>query len=278
MQPMQSSILVTVNNCTPEERDILLAKMSVMGYDSFEEIGEDTLVASILDDKYEESFVNELQRSCTKQKFSISRISPKNWNEEWEKSFEPIVVDDKVGIRANFHPANESVQYDLVITPKMSFGTGHHATTHMMVALMQEVDFLNKSVFDFGTGTGVLAILAEKMGASMVVAIDNDGWSVTNTEENIIANYCNRVKVSEAEKIPSGSKAEIVLANITLNVITEHLSSISAILPLQGKLFCSGVLLADKDQLESALRLHHFKVDLSAERNGWIACLCTKKE
>jgi ribosomal protein L11 methyltransferase len=273
---MQNSIQITINNCTTEQRDILIAKMSTEGFDNFEEVGEDSLVASIFESSFDEEFIRDLQESFISLSFNTKKLAARNWNEEWEKSFEPIVVDDNVGIRANFHPKNASVKYDLVITPKMSFGTGHHATTHLMVALMQEVDFVNKKVFDFGTGTGVLAILAEKMGASNIMAIDNDAWSVTNTEENILANDCTKIKVIQADKIPDREKAEIVLANITLNVISAHLSAIASILPVQGKLFCSGVLLADKDKLEEVLKLHDFKVGRSEERNGWVACLSTK--
>ncbi len=122
--------------------------------------------------------------------FSKTIIEETNWNQVWESNFDPVIVDDFVAVRAHFHEPIKNVQHEIVITPKMSFGTGHHATTYMMMQQMRELDFAGKNVFDFGTGTGVLAILAEKLGAQKVIAIDNDDWSIENADENVKRNNC----------------------------------------------------------------------------------------
>ena len=122
--------------------------------------------------------------------FKETLIPEANWNQVWESNFDPVIVDDFVAIRADFHEPVKGVSLEIIITPKMSFGTGHHATTYMMIEQMRELDFTGKSVFDFGTGTGVLAILAEKLGANKVIAVDNDEWSIENAEENFEKNNC----------------------------------------------------------------------------------------
>ena len=127
--------------------------------------------------------------------FSETTIEETNWNQVWESSFEPVVVDDFVAVRADFHEPIKGIKHEIVITPKMSFGTGHHATTYMMLEQMGKLDFKDKRVLDFGTGTGVLAILAEKMGAKKIIAIDNDEWSIENANENIKRNNCVAVEL-----------------------------------------------------------------------------------
>ena len=212
--------------------------------------------------------------SGTNLQFEISSIEDKNWNEVWEKSFEPITifVKDKpyAHIRASFHPKNIEAEFNIEITPKMSFGTGHHATTFQMIAEMAALDFTGKRIIDFGTGTGVLAILAEKCGASSVVAIDNDEWSIRNAEENILLNNCSRIDLRHAETLIIENNADIILANINLNIIIANLNKIFNALKAGGTVIMSGMLTSDKERISNELLNNGFILKDIRERNGWI--------
>jgi ribosomal protein L11 methyltransferase len=163
-----------------------------------------------------------------------------------------------------------------MITPKMSFGTGHHATTFLMVKLMEKIDFQNIVVLDFGTGTGVLAILAEKSGASQVIAVDDDEWSINNTIENIEANNCKNILVKKTNNISGIDFADIILANINLNVLTQFSSSMSAILPTGGLLLVSGFLVKDELAMENSFSKKLFVKKKMLEKEGWLAMLFQK--
>jgi ribosomal protein L11 methyltransferase len=207
--------------------------------------------------------------------YTTSEIAEQNWNEAWERSFQPVKVENFCGIRASFHPPMEGVQHEIVITPKMSFGTGHHATTFMMLQQMRHLIFSDQKVLDFGTGTGVLSIMAEKLGAASVCAIDIDEWSITNAQENIEKNNCKRIELQLASEVPKGSFG-IILANINRNVILDSLDQLVESLDNNGMLLISGLLQADTNDLlqitqESALRLVKQK-----EMNQWASFLFTK--
>ncbi|HEU4861999.1 MAG TPA: 50S ribosomal protein L11 methyltransferase, partial [Chitinophagaceae bacterium] len=184
-------IKITFADLQPEQKEILIAQLADAGYEGFEET-DTTLDAFIGELRFDNSLLNEIafkyQTSYTSEK-----IAETNWNQIWESNFQPVVVDEYVAIRADFHQPISTTKFEIVITPKMSFGTGHHATTYMMMQQMRENDFANKNVFDFGTGTGVLSILAEKLGAKKVLAIDNDSWSIDNADENIQRNNCTKI-------------------------------------------------------------------------------------
>ena len=166
-----------------EQSEILIAQLSEIGFEGFEE-NENKLKHLFLKRILMKVFL-QIYCSSLQLAFIKTIIEETNWNEVWESNFDPVIVDDFVAIRADFHEPIKDVQFEIIITPKMSFGTGHHATTYMMMQQMREIDFTGKTVFDFGTGTGVLAILAEKLGAENVLAIDNDEWSIENAAENI---------------------------------------------------------------------------------------------
>ncbi len=168
---MPSYIQIKIENISSTESEILIAQLSEIGFDGFEE-GENFLLGYIADDKLNE---DQLKKIISSHQLTYSKnlIEQKNWNEEWEKNFEPIIVNDFVAIRAHFHQPVKNVEHEIIITPKMSFGTGHHATTYMMMQQMPSIDFKNKNVFDFGTGTGILAILAEKLGAAKITVVDS---------------------------------------------------------------------------------------------------------
>lgn len=206
----------------------------------------------------------------------LQEVEEKNWNEEWERNFQPVIVDDFVVIRAHFHPPVTNAQHEIVITPKMSFGTGHHATTYLMMQQMRNLDLKNKSVFDFGTGTGILAILAEKLGAERIVAIDTDDWSIANATENFERNQCRKIAVSLTSHLPN-ERFDVILANINRNVLLEYMRQLSTILQTGGSLLLSGLLVADVDGIVDAAEKQGLRVVRQIERNGWISILLLKE-
>ena len=207
--------------------------------------------------------------------YTTSEIAEQNWNEVWERSFQPVKVENFCGIRASFHTPMEGVQHEIVITPKMSFGTGHHATTFMMLQQMQRLNFLGKNVLDFGTGTGVLSIMAEKLGASAVCAIDIDEWSITNAQENIAKNNCKRIELHLASEVPKGSFG-IILANINRNVILESLDQLVQSLDDHGMLLISGLLQSDTNDILQATKERALQLVKQEELNQWASFLFTK--
>lgn len=253
----------------PVKQELLIAELAGIGYEGFEE-SETALKAYIAESNFSE---NELNNYLAKYdvKYSKSIIEKQNWNKVWESNFEPVQVDDFVGIRAGFHPAFEAVKYEIVITPKMSFGTGHHATTWMVMKLMQELDFSNKKVFDFGTGTGILAILAEKLGAAYVLAVDNDDWCVENAAENILINHCIHIDIQKNEKVDIQPGFEIILANINRNIILENLEALVKGLAPGGDLLLSGLLKSDEEDITNACLNQGLLYRKTLTRNGWIA-------
>lgn len=250
-------------------QELLVAELSEMGYDGFEE-SADQLKAYIPEMDFEEPELNNLLNKYNLN-YSKSIIHKQNWNQLWESNFEPVRVDDFAGIRASFHPPFTGVAHEIVITPKMSFGTGHHATTWQVMKLMQELDFTGKQVFDFGTGTGILAILAEQLGAVAVLAVDNDDWCIENTSENILVNSCKIIDIQKVESLKLDQQFDIVLANINRNIILEYSKELVAALLPGGQLLLSGLLVEDEGVIRETfggLGLAHRK---TTERNGWIA-------
>lgn len=244
---MSEYIQIEFSTVSAEQKDILIAELSVIGFDGFEE-RETVLFAFVHTDNYNESL---LKRVAEQQKVSFTKkiIGETNWNAVWESNFDPVIVDDFVAIRAEFHQPVEGVEHDIVITPKMSFGTGHHATTFMMIQQMRQIDFSNKIVFDFGTGTGVLAILAEKLGANQVMAIDIDEWSIENALENIQRNKCSRVTLEKRGSADVDNSFDIILANINKNVILNSFPVLVRQLKSDGILLLSGLLPEDNDDI-----------------------------
>ena len=203
---MNRYIHITIDTKDSEESDIFVARLSQAGFEGFEE-EPGKLHAFIPETLYEaetaEKIISGVKGVADPYHtfFKIEWIEPRNWNAYWEKEFEPVVVEDFCAIRAHFHEPVPGVKYDLVITPKMSFGTGHHATTYLMISTMRYHDFRNCSVLDFGTGTGVLAILACKLGAASVLAIDSDEWSIENARENTEVNHCPAIRIEKRDSV-----------------------------------------------------------------------------
>jgi ribosomal protein L11 methyltransferase len=206
--------------------------------------------------------------------FSKTIIEETNWNEVWESNFQPVIVDLFVGIRAGFHNAIKDVEHEIVITPKMSFGTGHHATTYMMIEQMKNISFAGAAVFDFGTGTGILAILSEKLGAGKILAVDHDDWSIENAKENVVQNNCTRVEIRKADsaRVEADFRFDIILANINKNVILDNFSILAKQLSPKGVLIISGLLKEDEIDILGKIGELGLRPGIRLERHNWL-CL-----
>ncbi len=258
-----------------EEAEILMAALSDIDFYAFEQ-NEKALIAYITQGNFNEEKLKEVLTEDTV--YSCTIIENKNWNQEWESQLQPVYINNFAGIRASFHQALH-VRHEIIITPKMSFGTGHHPTTYLMIEKMQNINFQNKIVLDFGTGTGVLAILAEKLGASKVFAIDNDEWSINNAMENIQANDCKKITLQNKNDvigIPQPN-IDIIVANINLNVLIKNVNHISTISHTGSILLMSGFLYEDERAILNSFSSIGFVKKGVSQREGWIA-LTLKKQ
>lgn len=205
--------------------------------------------------------------------YTQSQLQEQNWNQLWEENFQPVAVEDFVYIRADFHPpASDNYMHEIVITPKMSFGTGHHATTYIMLARMRNLSFTGKSVIDFGTGTGILAIMAVKLGATDVTAIDYDDWCIVNSRENFERNQTPGILLTQADTFPAFRKFDIILANINRNIIVDNFDRMAIALTKGGMLVVSGLLESDRDEIVKLASQYHLVVKGEIHKNNWI-CL-----
>ncbi len=253
--------------------EILMGRLSETA-NGFEEEGQ-SLKAYFSSTMYDPEYVVALSRELGVE-FQVAEIPEQNWNELWESNFEPVTVDDFVSIRADFHPRDTQVKHEIIINPKMSFGTGHHATTYLMVREMGFLDFQDKTVFDFGTGTGILAILAMKLGADRVVATDNNEWSIANAEENFLRNEVTGIKLIESESPMQGKQFDIILANINRNVLTDAVPALASQLGVGGILLVSGLLESDEPDFMYICESNRLKLEKKSARSNWI-CLYMRK-
>ncbi len=253
--------------------EILIAELGYAGFESFVEnetgvtayIQKEEWSALILED------IHVLQSDEFEISYEYNEIEQTNWNQEWEKNFSPIIVDDLVTVRAPFHD-KPSTKYDLIIEPKMSFGTGHHETTHMMIQHIIKNDFKNKSVLDMGCGTGVLAILAEKVGATNIDAIDIDNWCYLNSLENVERNNCKAISVYEGDvKLLDGKTYDIIIANINRNILLADISVYAKCLNANGQLFLSGFYKDDIQIIENECSAHMLKLEEIIQRSEWVS-------
>lgn len=253
----------------------LMALMSLLPFESFEDI-EETMICYIKQDALNEDAQKEMEGylnmfGCT---YVSEIIPPQNWNAVWESNFDPVEVDDFCRIRADFHDSSDEFDFELTIHPKMAFGTGHHETTHMMIQQMRHLDFVDKSVFDYGCGTGVLAILAELLGATKVYAIDIEQPSYESTVENAQINQATLLKAGHGDiSLAIGNKYDIILANINRNVLLASVDQLSDMLNNSGILLLSGILEEDEDLILDAYEFAGFKYLDTKQRGKW---LCIK--
>lgn len=253
--------------------EILIAELGYAGFESFVE-NQDGVTAYIQKDEWRAGILDTIQVLDSDEfqiTFEFNEIEQTNWNAEWEKNFKPIIVDNQVTVRAPFHDKSETT-YDLVIEPKMSFGTGHHETTHMMIQHILKNDFKDKSVLDMGCGTGVLAILAEKVGANKLDAIDIDNWCYVNSLENVERNNCKKISVYEGDvKLLDGKNYDIIIANINRNILLADIPAYKKSLNQNGYLFLSGFYKEDIPMIESKCNEDMLKLQEIIEKGQWVS-------
>lgn len=261
--------------CTEEFKDIFIAELAEIGFDTMQET-ETGIEAFSENNQVEESATTKLLKryAHTGVVGEWNLVANTNWNEEWEKNYEPVIVEDKCLIRANFHQVEGKFDLEIVINPRMSFGTGHHATTYLMVQAALNHNFTDKEVLDAGCGTGILAIVAEKKGASHIDAYDVSQLCVDNTIDNVAQNGCDKINVftGTVTEVPLKDTYDIIFANINKNVLLDELPEYKKLMKSGTYLLLSGFFEADgEDILAKALSIQ-MKLVSKYVKNGW-ACL-----
>lgn len=259
--------------------DLLIAELTGIGFDSFYE-SENQLHAFIPEDQFRNQELNEIltRYDGASQTLDISELEDKNWNEEWENSFQPVIIEDICIIRASFHKSEKKFDVEIVIDPKMSFGTGHHETTALMAKSQLALDHKGKKVMDAGSGTGVLAILAEKLGASEVLAFDIEEWAFRNMVENIALNSCQKILAAQGTiaELQPPSDFDIVLANINRNILLEEMVKYKECLKENGILMISGFYTQDIPMLQEKANSLGLMKTGEEIKNNWV-CLKFQK-
>jgi len=265
---------VSIPGADPEKREIATALLADIGFDSFSDT-EEGITAYISSSLWSENGVRHsgLFDLPVLEGISISfkTIEKINWNREWEKNFHPVIIGGRLSVRAPFHPKPSGVEFDIIIEPKMSFGTGHHQTTALMAKLLLETDINGMDVMDMGCGTGLLAILACKKGASKVNAVDIDEWACTNSRENCIINNCNADIRNGDISLMKNEKYDLILANITRNILIENMNQLSDSLNGSGLLFLSGFYADDLPEIEKAAVSNGLIPGKVLSEDGWCA-------
>lgn len=250
-------------------REIWIAELAEKGFESFVETNTGFL-GYIQEPLYQTAMIEPVQAHEETTDCRVKTIEEQNWNESWEKNFDPVYVDQQLAIIAPFHTRPEGFEQVITIMPKMSFGTGHHQTTWLVSKALFELDLKGKDVLDMGTGTGILAILAEKLGAASVFAPDIDEWSYLNALENCETNNCKNIKVVQGgAEVLAGHFFHIILANINKNVLIQQFSVYSSSLHSGGLLLISGFFETDQTDLVQEAAKHGFVFDKMTTREGW---------
>ena len=253
--------------------EILIAELGNVGFESFVE-NQIGVTAYIQKEAYKENILEDIYILNSEEfsiKYTKNEVAQTNWNAEWEKNFTPIKVDDLVSIRAPFHE-NPNLKYEIVIEPKMSFGTGHHETTHMMVQHLLQLDLENKKVLDMGCGTGILAIFAEMKGAKPIDAIDIDNWCYENSLENVSRNNCKNISVYEGDSsLLINKKYDVIIANINRNILLMDMKVYTNCLKENGILLLSGFYQEDIPIIDAEVSKYNLNLDTYIERNNWVA-------
>jgi ribosomal protein L11 methyltransferase len=271
--------VIPARSWSSAEKEVLYAKMALNGFEGFIE-GDNDIQAFIEEARYVEEqlnrLVDEMAGMNVKVQYRFHRMEDQNWNEEWEKKFAPVIIGERVLIRAPFHDPSNDLEYTLVIEPKMSFGTGHHHTTKLMIREMGNHDLKGKRILDMGCGTGVLGIYACKLGAVRVLGVDNDQWAYENALENVVRNRATSMEVRLGEvEVLNKENFDMILANITRNILVQDLSEYVGHLADGGVLLLSGILAEDAQYvLNEAYRcgLDHLN---TSELNNWISLTFT---
>jgi len=253
--------------------EILIAELGNVGFESFVE-NENGVTAYIQKEVWKTTILEGifiLNSDEFSIEFNQKEVAQTNWNAEWEKNFSPIQVDDLVSVRAPFHQ-NPNLKYDIVIEPKMSFGTGHHETTHMMIQHLLKLNLEDKKVLDMGCGTGILAIFAEMKGANPIDAIDIDNWCYENSLENVTRNKCINISVYEGDSsLLTNKKYDVIIANINRNILLMDMQIYTNCLRENGVLLLSGFYQDDITIIDEEVSRYNLKLETFIERNNWVA-------
>lgn len=255
--------------------DVLASELVEIGFESFEPTQQGT-IAYIQENQFNESTLKQLLAEFPLEvniEYEIKKIEGKNWNEEWEKNyFEPIIIDNECVIHSSFHKNVPKARYEIIIDPKMSFGTGHHETTSLMISEILGLDLKGKTILDMGCGTSVLAILASMCGAEKILAIDIDDWCTNNSEENIKLNNITNIEIKTGgAELLNGLQFDIILANINRNILLADIEKYSACLSQSGKLIMSGFYKEDISIIEAEANRNDLKLIEFKEKNNWVA-------
>lgn len=261
--------------------EIATYQLANSGFEMFEET-ETGIVAYCQNSNFDQTLIdeilNEIQESGAKVEIEKHIIPWKNWNEEWESNYHPEVIDDKLLIRAEFHAPDPNYPMEIVVQPRMAFGTGHHPTTSQVMKKMLKMDFKGKSVLDMGSGTGILAILAKMLGATITLAIDNDANAVENSKENAIRNNYPDIEVQLGEGIAIGqNKFDILLANINRNIIMQDLPLYSDAINNNGFLVTSGYYIQDLKIIQDKAQQLGLNYENHTVENDWCCALFKKQ-
>lgn len=274
---MEQFLKITISS-SAHHHDILIAELGAINYDSFQEQDE-FLEAYILASAYQEDLLLEiLNRYNISLDFQAEKLENINWNEQWEKNFNPVYISDQVQIRATFHESLRNYNYDIIINPKMSFGTGHHETTHLIVSKQLDIDHKNKSVLDVGTGTGVLAIMAHKLGAQGITVTDIDDWCIDNSRENFGLNGMEKFDIFQGtiDKLTLPGSFDLIFANINKNVLLDEMDNYLKLLSHDGTLVLSGFYEQDLADITRKAQSIGLNPASQNTRNNW-AMLCLKR-
>lgn len=269
---------IEVNFTGDEDQEVLIARLAETGFESFVET-ENGFQAYIPAKQFKEQDVKDILTQLESGfSFNFQFIKDQNWNAVWESNYEPVLIADKCYIRAPFHPSMPDVETEIIIEPKMSFGTAHHETTSMMVEMLHSLDLKGKKVLDMGCGTGILAILAGIKGATEIVAIDNDEWAYRNTIENIQVNHCEHIQVFLGDaSLLQNQKFDCIVANINRNILLNDIHAYAKSLVEGGQLLMSGFYKKDIPAISEEAEKYHLKYDFHYTKNQWAAVHYTFK-
>ena len=269
------SLEFPLTNKQADAQELAIALLSEIGFESFTE-EDNTFAAYIQSDLYSESDCLEtldiLWNAIGKTTYEIKEIPTQNWNQQWESNFEPVIVDSRCIVKAPFHKIEQTFEYEIIIEPKMSFGTGHHETTQLMLSEILDTDCKGKSVVDCGCGTGVLAILAKKKGSTKTKAFDVDQWCFENTMENATRNNTDIIVECKGIESLTGETYDIIIANINRNILVSAMEQFEKSLAKDGILILSGIYKSDLEIISDCASKYQLHFISFREKNNWIAC------
>ncbi len=264
-------IIIKLVDDDQEVMEVIMAHLELHGFESFVEMG-DVLKAYIIETGYQDEFKDKLphQYKGKIENIIVKELKEKNWNELWEKSFEPVIISEHCVIKAPFHHLDKQFEHEILIEPKMSFGTGHHATTFLVMEELLSMNCEDLEVLDLGTGTGVLAILAFQKHAKKITAVDIDKYAIENCQENFSKNNCKNIKVIQGDISHVSGEYNLILANINRNILLDYLPLLNSKLKDGGTLILSGILIEDYMAINVVAQKEELLLEKKKEKNNWL--------